>query len=113
MLSRIEDDEDYLKKVMCTDEVCFHASGKVNQHNVRIWGSENPHVVIEHRCDSTKVNVRCGLLHDRLVGPFFFAEDTVTSTIYMKMLEGFAFPQIEERQPNIIFQQDRVRVPPH
>ena len=36
MLSRIEDDEDYLKKVMFTDEACFHASGKVNRHNVGI-----------------------------------------------------------------------------
>ena len=28
MLSRIEDDEDYLKKVMITDEACFHVLGK-------------------------------------------------------------------------------------
>ena len=52
-----------------------------------------------------------GLLHDRLVGLFFFAEDTVTSTIYMNMLEGFAFPQIEDLQPDIILQQDGD--PPH
>ena len=85
MLSRIdiEDDEDFLKKVMFTDEACFHVLGKVNRCNVRIWGSKNPHVVIEHIRDSPKVNVWCGLLHDRLVGPFLFAEDTVSSTIYM------------------------------
>ena len=47
MLSRIED-EDFLKKVMFTDEACFHVSGKINRHNVRIWGSVNPHMVIEH-----------------------------------------------------------------
>jgi len=111
MLSRIEDDEDYLKEDMFTDEAYSHVLGKVNQHNVRIWGSENPHMVIEHIRDSPKVNVWCGLLHDRLVGPFFFAEDTVTSTIYMNMLEGFAFPQIEDLQPDIIFQQDGA--PPH
>ena len=57
MLSRIEDDEDYLKKVMFTEKVCFHVWGKVNQHNARIWGSENPHVVIEHVRDSPQVNV--------------------------------------------------------
>ena len=34
----------------------------------------------------------------------------VTSTIYMNMLEGFAFPQIEDLQPDI-FQQDGT--PPH
>ena len=60
--------------------------GKVNWVNVTIWGSENPHVVIEYIWDSPKVNVWYDLLYDRLVGPFFFAEDTVTSTIYMNML---------------------------
>ena len=104
MLSRIEDDEDYLKKVMFTDEACFHVSGKVNRHNVRIWGSKNSHMVIQHIRNSHKVSVWRDLLHDRLVAPFFFAEDTVTSTIYMNMLEGFAFPQIEDLQPDIIFQ---------
>ena len=106
MLSHIEDDEDYLKKVMLTNKACCNVSGKVNRHNMRIWGSENLHVVIEHVRDSPKVNLLCGLLHDHLVGPFFFVEDTVTSTIYMSMLEGFAFPQIEDLQPTIIFQQD-------
>ena len=106
MLNHLEDDEDDLKKVIFTDEACFHASWKVNRHNVSIWGSENPHMVMEHIRDSPKVNVWCGLLHDRLLSPFFIAEDTVTSTIYMNMLEGFAFPHIEDLQPNIIFQQD-------
>ena len=87
MLSHIEDHEDYLNKVMFSEEVCFHVSGKVNQHNVRICSSENPHVVNEHIRDSTKVNVWCGLLHNRLVGPFFYAENTVTATIYMNMLK--------------------------
>ena len=39
MLSRINDDKDYLKKVMFTDEACFHVSGKVNRHNVRRTGA--------------------------------------------------------------------------
>ena len=56
MLSHIEDDENYLKKVMFTDEAYFHVSGKVNQHNVRIWSSETPHVVMGHIHDSPKVN---------------------------------------------------------
>ena len=104
MLNSTEDDEDYLKTVMFTDEACFHVSGKVNRHNVRIWSPENPHVVTEHISNSPKVNVWCGL-HDRLVGPFFFA-DTVTSTIYMNTLEGFTVPQFEDLQPDIILQQD-------
>ena len=96
---------------MFTDQACFHVSGKVNWHNVRIWGSENPHVVIEHIRDNPKVNVWCGLLHDHSVGPFYFVEETVTSAIYMNMLERFSFLQIEDLQPDIIFPQDGA--PPH
>ena len=96
---------------MFTDEACFHVLGKIKQHRVRVWGSQNPHVVIEHICDSPKLNVWLGLLHDRLVGLFFFAEDSVTSTIYMNVLEEFAFPQNEDLQPEINFRQDNA--PPH
>jgi hypothetical protein len=32
---------------MFTDETTFHVSGKVYRHNVRIWGTEIPHVVWE------------------------------------------------------------------
>ena len=39
MLSRMQDDEDCLKKVMLKDEACFHVWGKINRHNLRIWGS--------------------------------------------------------------------------
>jgi hypothetical protein len=31
-----------------SDEATFHLHGKVNRHNVRIWGTEKPHVAIEH-----------------------------------------------------------------
>ena len=78
----------------------FHVWGKMNRHNVRTWGSENPHMVIEHISDNPKVNLWCGLLRDCLVGRFF-VKDAVTSTIYVYMLEGFVFPQIEDLQPNI------------
>ena len=42
MLQRISEDEAFLKLVCFSDEATFHVSGKLNKHNVRIWGSENP-----------------------------------------------------------------------
>ena len=48
MLERIDADNDYLNKVCFSDKATFHTSGNVNRHNVRIWGSENPHVVLQH-----------------------------------------------------------------
>ena len=43
MLQRISEDEAFLKRVCFSDEATFHVSGKLNKHNVRIWGLENPH----------------------------------------------------------------------
>ncbi|KFM65773.1 hypothetical protein X975_25152, partial [Stegodyphus mimosarum] len=106
MLRWIEDDPEFLKLIMFSDESSFHLSGIVNRHNVRIWGSENPHEYREAQRDSTKVNVWCGLMHDRVIGPFVFTEKTVSSVVYLDMLENFVFPQLEELQPHVFLQQD-------
>ena len=42
MLQRISEDEAFLKRVCFSDEATFYVSGKLNKHNVRIWGSETP-----------------------------------------------------------------------
>ncbi|KOX75451.1 hypothetical protein WN51_12195 [Melipona quadrifasciata] len=39
--------------------------------NVRIWRSENPHVTRELQRDSPKMNVWCGIMRNRTIGPFF------------------------------------------
>ena len=62
MLQRISENETFLKRVCFSDEVTFHVSGKLNKHNVRIWGSENPHASRELQRDSPKVNVWCGIM---------------------------------------------------
>ena len=38
-------DDHFLVKVQFSDEATFHVSSAVNWHNVRIWGSENPHAM--------------------------------------------------------------------
>ena len=56
-----------------SNEASFHVSEKVNWHNVRIWGSQNPYEVVEKERDSLKLNVWCGLMHNQIIGPFIFA----------------------------------------
>ena len=62
MLQRISEDKAFLKRVCFSDEATFHVSEKLNKHNVRIWGSENPHASRELQRDSPKVNVWCGIM---------------------------------------------------
>ena len=49
ILQYIDDDNDYLKCVVFSDKVSFHASGKVNKHKVQIWGSLDPYEVVEQK----------------------------------------------------------------
>jgi hypothetical protein len=79
MLEQLTADDNYLQKIRFSDEATFHTHGVVNRHNCRIWGSENPHALMEHVRDSPKVNVWCGIMSDRISGPFFFHESTITS----------------------------------
>ena len=97
---------------MCfSDEATFHVCGKVNKHNIRIWGSQNPCEVLERERDIPKINVWCGLMHNQIIGPFIFAESTITANIYLDMLKHYVVPQLEEFQPRVVFQQDGA--PPH
>jgi hypothetical protein len=105
MLNRINEDNAFLQRLLFSDEATFHLSGRVNHHNIRIWDSEQPRVVRQHRRESPKVNVWCGLMHDCIIGPFFFAEKTVTANVYSDMLEQSVIPQLQEKLPYIMFQQ--------
>lgn len=95
-----------------SDEATFFQSGCINRHNVRIWGTRKPTETLKMRRNSPKVNVWCALTTERVIGPFFFAESTVTATTYLDMLEHYAVPQIKHLQrEHLFFQQDGA--PPH
>jgi hypothetical protein len=80
---------------MRTSPATFHANGCVNRPNYRIWASEQPNEIHEYVRGSAKVNVWCGLLCDRVAGPFFFTESTITGDIYLDLLQLYVCPQIE------------------
>ena len=71
MLQNTEDDT-FLPPLIFSDEATFHLSGKVNRHNVLIWGLQNPQEALEHERDPPKVNVFCALSQTKVNGPIFF-----------------------------------------
>jgi hypothetical protein len=79
-------DYHFLEKVHFSDQATFHVSGALNRRNIRIWGSENPHAYVE-------INVFCAISSRKVYGPFFFAEETVTSMTYLDMLQLWLMPQ--------------------
>jgi len=74
MLSAIDEDETFLQRICFSDEATFYVNQCVNWHISCIWGTQKLNEIHEYVGGSPKVNVWCGLLYDRVIGPFFFSE---------------------------------------
>jgi len=106
-----EEDDDFFNRLIFGDESTFNLSGKVNKHNVRIWGTENPRELVQYVRDSPKVNVFCAVSRRKVYGPFFPHENTVTGITYLDMFSEWLLPQMQQDSENFIFIQDGA--PPH
>lgn len=99
-LEQLELDNDFGRKIIFSDEAHFHLGGYVNKQNCRIWGSENPHVIVEKPMHPQRVTVWCGLWSCGIIGPFFFENEagnnvSVNGERYRAMLSEFFFTEIE------------------
>jgi hypothetical protein len=93
-----------------SDEATFHLSGKVNRHNVRIWGTAQLRATTEHESDSPKLNVFCAIFFTEIYAPFFFAATKVAGFSYLDMLENWLFPHLNQDSDDYIFQQMALRL---
>ena len=106
LLRRLDLDPGFLKRVYFSDESTFHVSGLINRHNSRIWGSQNSHETYELEQNFPKLNEWCRIMHDKIIGSFFFAKKSITAQIYLDLLTEYVSPQLEQYQPLVILQQD-------
>ena len=65
-------EEGFLVRVVFSDESTFHISGKVHRHNVRIWGIENPHEMVQHERTSPKITFFLRNVHTKGLWAFLF-----------------------------------------
>jgi hypothetical protein len=94
------EEDDFFNRLIFGDESTFHLSGKVNKHNVRMWGTENPRKLVQYVRDSPKVNVLCAVFH----------ENKVTGITYLEMFSEWLLTQMQQDSENIIIQDG---APPH
>ncbi|PNF42302.1 hypothetical protein B7P43_G05516 [Cryptotermes secundus] len=64
------EEDGFVERLIFSGEATFHISGKANIHNVRIWGTEQPHAQIEHQRDSLNVNVFCAVSREQCASHF-------------------------------------------
>lgn len=99
-----------MSQILWTDEASFGNNGVVNLHNMHYWSETNPHWMREvdnqHRWN---VNVWCGILDGRVIGPHFF-EGNLTGEMYLHFLT-FNLPELLDNvnlatRRNMWFQHD-------
>ncbi|EZA57144.1 hypothetical protein X777_01750, partial [Ooceraea biroi] len=61
--------------ILWTDEATFTRRGIFNSHNSHVWAHNNPHTTRQRNFQHEfRCNVWMGMLHDRLIGPFFLPD---------------------------------------
>lgn len=107
-----ETDVDFCNKSIFNDEAHFQLNGVVNKQNCRIWGTENPHFVVEKDMHPQRVIVWCGLWAEGVIGPYFFENETgkivtVNAEWYRDMISNFLWPKLDDIDvSDMWFQQD-------
>jgi len=109
----VNEDEEFVMKILWSDEAQFKLNETVNRHNCVYWAPENLHIHVAKAVNLPGVNVWCGLSAGGLIGPFFF-EGTVTGEAYLEMLHSSILPAIRALYENneVFYQQDTPTLPP-
>lgn len=107
---QIQQNPNFFRYVLFSDEACFTNHGTVNRHNTHYWSVENPHWLrqVEHQ-RPWSVNVWCGILGNKLIGPHII-EGNLNGEMYRNILENEMPTLLEdvslEVRQNMWFQHD-------
>lgn len=110
LLSMLAENPNLLSTILWTDEATFTSNGGVNLHNMHYWSRSNPHWMqqVQHQ-GRWSVNVWCGVLGGRIIGPFIFHQ-RLNGAAYLNFLRNH-LPLFLDEVPlnirrNMFFQHD-------
>ncbi|KZC08620.1 hypothetical protein WN55_11275 [Dufourea novaeangliae] len=100
VLQKFEENPEFHKKIIFSDEAHFWLNGFVNKQNMRYWTATNPHVLHETPLHPQKVSVWCGFHAGGVIGSYFFVDEnnrhvTVNGVRYRAMLEEYFWPELD------------------
>lgn len=121
MMDRCNNDPQFIRQCVFSDESTFCLNGIVNRQNCRYWAPENPHWAIEgHTQYPQTINVWAGIVGNTIVGPFFI-DGSLNGDKYLDLLQHQIIPALAALYPHhqnpqlpansLWFQQDGA--PPH
>ena len=94
-LGQYDQNNDFGRNIIFSDEAIFHLNGEVNSQNFRYWSDTNPHwMEAQNYQGAEKIMVWCGIINNSIIGPFFF-DGHVTGETYLQMLNTQFWPAIQ------------------
>lgn len=89
LLHTVDEDPQFSRNVMWTDEANFSRDAQVNLHNAHYWSAINPHWLRKtHHQYKWSLNVWCGICDGTVIGPVFL-DGTLTAERYLReILQG-------------------------
>lgn len=93
---QVNNDDNFFKYVMFSDEATFQSTGVLNRHNCHFWSPVNPHWMreVDHQ-HRWSLNVWCGIVNGYLIGPYFF-EGNVDGPTYLHLIRDELPVMLEE-----------------
>ena len=84
-----------------SDEAHLYLGGYVNKQNCRIWGLENPKMIIEKRLYPQRVTFWCSSWAGGIIGPYFFENEAGTAVSmnglrFRTMINEFLSPELKD-----------------
>jgi len=107
-LRRVAEDPGFTSRVIWSDEANFKLNGHVNRHNAVFWSARNPHRTMAVAQQGPGLMVWCGIFDDRIIGPFFIEDGTVTGERYLRLLQEQLWPVVADHPQldQLFFQHD-------
>ena len=107
-----------MKHFVTLNEAHFHLGGYINKQNWRIWGSENPKMIIEKPLYPQRVTIWCGFWAGGIIGSYFSENEagaavSVNGLRYRTMINEFLWPDLENMDVNDVLFPTRRRYVAH
>lgn len=102
-------DDNYVPRILFTDEANFYLDGYINKQNMRFWGPGPPNEVLERTLNSPKFTIWCGFSHGFRLQPFVFPfNSNVNGEAYRDLLSEHVVPSLKKLKKckNTVFMQD-------
>lgn len=93
---------NFSRGILFTDEAKFTNNGIFNRRNHIYWSENNPHLTVERRDQHIfSVNVWCGILSNRIIGPFFY-DSNLNGERYLQFLQNDLEDMLDELPLNLL-----------